>query len=164
MFVKPGKVEIKDIDKPTIQAEDDVILHIVRACVCGSDLWAYRGLEDKEPNSENSGHEAIAIVDQVGEKITTVQSGKYTRQDHINKRGNPKARMIMYLIVQNMIRAQHVAPNHIVDYYYKLKNGPIPKKNKVAIVACMNKTLYCLFSMVQANQKYDYTYHGLVVQ
>lgn len=100
----------------------------------------------------------------VGIDINRYQSGKYTRQDHINKRGDPKARMIMYLIVQNMIRAQHVAPNHIVDYYYKLKNGPIPKKNKVAIVACMNKTLYCLFSMVQANQKYDYTYHGLVVQ
>ena len=56
LFVKPGKVEIEEIDKPTIQADDDVILHIVRACVCGSDLWAYRGLEDKEPNSENSGH------------------------------------------------------------------------------------------------------------
>lgn len=99
----------------------------------------------------------------VGIDINRYQSGKYLRQDHINKRGDPKARMILYLIVKNMIRAQHTAPNHIVDYYYQLKNGPIPKRNKVAIVACMNKTLYCLFSMVQANQKYDYTYHGLVV-
>lgn len=71
LFVKPGKVEITEIDKPTIQADDDVILHIVRACVCGSDLWAYRGLEEKDANSENSGHEAIAIVDQVGKDITT---------------------------------------------------------------------------------------------
>ena len=99
----------------------------------------------------------------VGIDINRYQSGKYLRQDHINKRGDPRARMLMYLIVKNMLRAQHTANNHIVDYYYQLKNGPIPKRNKVAIVACMNKTLYCLFSMVQANQKYDYTYHGLVV-
>ncbi|WP_307726107.1 IS110 family transposase [Lentilactobacillus diolivorans] len=99
----------------------------------------------------------------VGIDINRYQSGEYLRQDHINKRGDPRARMILYLIVKNMIRAQRLAPNHIVDYYYRLKNGPTPKRNKVALVACMNKTLYCLFSMVQANQKYDYTYHGLVV-
>ncbi|MSE20689.1 alcohol dehydrogenase catalytic domain-containing protein [Lactobacillus parabuchneri] len=77
LFVKPGKVEITEIDKPTIQADDDVILHIVRACVCGSDLWAYRGLEEKDANSENSGHEAVAIVDQVGKDITTVKPGDF---------------------------------------------------------------------------------------
>lgn len=77
IFVKPGKVEIQNIDKSTIQADDDAILHIVRACVCGSDLWAYRDLEDKEPNSENTGHEAIAIVDQVGKNITTVKPGDF---------------------------------------------------------------------------------------
>ena len=38
LFVKPGEVTIKDIEKPTIQADDDVIIHVVRTCVCGSDL------------------------------------------------------------------------------------------------------------------------------
>ncbi len=33
-----------------------------------------------------------------------------------------------------MIRQQKAAPNHIVDYYYKLKKQPIPKKDKVATV------------------------------
>lgn len=77
LFVKPGKVEIKDIEKPTIQADDDVIIHVVRACVCGSDLWAYRGLEDKEPNSDNTGHEAIGVVEEVGNAITTVKPGDF---------------------------------------------------------------------------------------
>lgn len=77
MFVKPGKVEIKTVDKPTIQKPDDVILHIVRACVCGSDLWAYRGLEKKAPNSENGGHEALGIVEEVGSDITTVKPGDF---------------------------------------------------------------------------------------
>lgn len=77
MFMKPGKVQIEDIDKPTIQAPDDVIIHVVRTCVCGSDLWAYRGLEDKAAHSENSGHEAIGIVEEVGSDITTVQPGDF---------------------------------------------------------------------------------------
>ncbi len=77
MFMKPGQVQIEDIDKPTIQAPDDVIIHVVRTCVCGSDLWAYRGLEDKAAHSENSGHEAIGIVEEVGSDITTVQPGDF---------------------------------------------------------------------------------------
>ncbi|MFD1454519.1 alcohol dehydrogenase catalytic domain-containing protein [Levilactobacillus lanxiensis] len=77
MFMEPGKVQIEDIDKPTVQAPDDVIIHVVRTCVCGSDLWAYRGLEDKEKHSENTGHEAIGIVEEVGSDITTVQPGDF---------------------------------------------------------------------------------------
>lgn len=77
VFAQAGQMKVADIDKPTIQQPDDVILHIVRACVCGSDLWAYRGFDDKEANSENSGHEAIGIVDAVGEDITTVKPGDF---------------------------------------------------------------------------------------
>ncbi|UQS86117.1 zinc-dependent alcohol dehydrogenase family protein (plasmid) [Nicoliella spurrieriana] len=76
-FVKAGKVEVKDVPKPTIEKPDDVILHVVQACVCGSDLWSYRGLDDKEPNSLNNGHEAIGVVESVGSEITTVQPGDF---------------------------------------------------------------------------------------
>lgn len=94
----------------------------------------------------------------IGIDIRRYQSGKYTGQDHINKRGNPKGRKILYLIVRNMIRQQKAASNHIVDYYYKLKKQPIPKKDKVATVACMNKLLKCIYSMARNNTKYDYSY------
>ncbi|WP_056989169.1 IS110 family transposase, partial [Lacticaseibacillus camelliae] len=94
----------------------------------------------------------------VGIDLNRYQSGKYQRQDHINKRGNPHARALLYLIVKNMIRQQAAAPNHIVDYYYQLKKQPIPKRDKVAIVACMNKTLKCLYAMVMAGTKYRYRY------
>jgi alcohol dehydrogenase len=77
IFVEPGNVAIKNVDKPTIQADDDVILHVVRTCVCGSDLWAYRGLEEKAHDSENGGHEAIGIVEEVGTAITTVKPGDF---------------------------------------------------------------------------------------
>lgn len=77
VFVKAGKVEVKDVEKPTVQASDDVIIRVVRTCVCGSDLWAYRGLEDKAANSENTGHEAIGVVEEVGSAITTVVPGDF---------------------------------------------------------------------------------------
>lgn len=81
-----------------------------------------------------------------------------------NKRGNAHARSILFFTIGNMIRQQAAAPNHIVDYYYRLKKGPHPKRDKVAKVACMNKTIKCLLVMIKANQRYDYSYHGLKVQ
>lgn len=41
IFQKAGLVTIEDVEKPIIQEEDDVIIKVVRACVCGSDLWSY---------------------------------------------------------------------------------------------------------------------------
>lgn len=70
----------------------------------------------------------------VGIDIRRFQSGKYVGKDHINKRGNPRARKILYFTIRNMIRQQRAAPNHLVDYYYKLKKQPAPKKEKVATV------------------------------
>jgi len=94
----------------------------------------------------------------IGIDIRRYQSGKYAGQDHINKRGNPKGRKVLYFIVRNMIRQQKAAPNHIIDYYYKLKKQPHPKKDKVAVVACMNKLLKCIYSMVRNNTGYDHSY------
>ena len=94
----------------------------------------------------------------VGIDIRRYQSGNYTGKDHINKRGNPKGRKILFFTVRNMIRQQKAAPNHIVDYYYKLKKQPVPKKDKVAVVACMNKLLKCMHSMVRNDTKYNYAY------
>lgn len=77
VFAKAGQMVIQEAAKPTIQQPDDVIIKVVRACVCGSDLWAYRGLDDKAANSENGGHESIGIVEAVGADITTVKPGDF---------------------------------------------------------------------------------------
>ncbi|WP_049776752.1 IS110 family transposase [Aerococcus sp. Group 1] len=61
----------------------------------------------------------------VGIDIRRYQSGKFIGRDHINKRGNKKARKILYIIITNMIRAQRHAPNHIVDYYYTKNSHPL---------------------------------------
>lgn len=94
----------------------------------------------------------------IGIDLMRYQSGKTFMRDRINKRGNPHARANVYTIVDNMISHQASAPNHIVDYYYKLKRQPVPKRDMVARVACMNKTLKCLFSMIKNRTKYNYKY------
>ncbi|AEA00685.1 IS110 family RNA-guided transposase [Aerococcus sp. Group 1] len=92
----------------------------------------------------------------VGIDIRRYQSGKFIGRDHINKRGNKKARKILYIIITNMIRAQRHAPNHIVDYYYTKKQPPFNKCHKVAVIACMNKLLKCLYALFNHHTKYDY--------
>lgn len=92
----------------------------------------------------------------IGIDLNRYQSGGYQRQDHINKRGDPYGRALVYMLVRNMIRQKAAAPNHIVDYYYRLKKRPIPKRDKVAVVACMNRTLKCLYAMVLTGTKYHY--------
>ncbi|WP_252902312.1 hypothetical protein [Paucilactobacillus hokkaidonensis] len=46
-FIEPGKVEIHNVDKPKIEQPTDAVIRIVRACVCGSDLWFFRGIQKK---------------------------------------------------------------------------------------------------------------------
>ena len=76
VYTKAGQVGLAEIDRPQIEAPDDAIIRIVRTCVCGSDLWSYRNPEIEEGHS-NSGHEAIGIVEEIGEAITTVKPGDF---------------------------------------------------------------------------------------
>lgn len=77
IFAEPGKMVIKEAAKPTLQADDDVIIRVIRTCVCGSDLWAYSAGDQKANDSVNSGHEALGIVEEVGSAITTVKPGDF---------------------------------------------------------------------------------------
>ena len=75
VFMEPGKMEVHEVEKPTIQKSTDAILKIVRACVCGSDLWWYRGIANREHGSL-VGHEAIGIVEEVGSDVKDVKPGE----------------------------------------------------------------------------------------
>ncbi|UQS82570.1 zinc-binding dehydrogenase [Bombilactobacillus folatiphilus] len=77
VFVKPGQMMVKEVAQPKIQEVDDVVIKVIRACVCGSDLWKYRGLDAKETNSDNTGHEALGVVTATGQNISTVQPGDF---------------------------------------------------------------------------------------
>ena len=48
VYTKAGQVGLATIERPQIIDADDVIIRVVRACVCGSDLWRYRNPETKD--------------------------------------------------------------------------------------------------------------------
>src|SRR5699024_4652027 len=75
-FIEPGKMTVTEAPVPEIQKDTDVIIKIVRACVCGSDLWWFRGISKRESNSY-TGPEAIGIVETVGNAVTSVKAGDF---------------------------------------------------------------------------------------
>ena len=76
VFMEPGRMEVHEVQRPVIQKETDAILKIVRACVCGSDLWWYRGISKRKSGSL-VGHEAIGIVEEVGSAVKNVKPGDF---------------------------------------------------------------------------------------
>ena len=60
--------------KPTIIDDGDAIIRVVRACVCGSDLWFYR--DGREADTQ-TGHEAIGVVESVGDDVTIAKLGDF---------------------------------------------------------------------------------------
>ena len=77
IFVKPGEVTVREVPKPKICKPTDAIIKIIRSCVCGSDLWYYRGLMPHADNSFTTGHEALGIVDEVGSDVTSIKPGDF---------------------------------------------------------------------------------------
>lgn len=72
----PGDVRVEEREKPTIQHPTDAIIKLSAACVCGSDLWPYRGTDGvDEPVA--MGHEYCGIVEEVGAEVTTVAPGQF---------------------------------------------------------------------------------------
>ena len=69
-----GDVRVENVPDPTIQQPTDAIVRITHACICGSDLWFYRGLDDWQPGWR-TGHEWMGIVEAVGSEVRTVKKG-----------------------------------------------------------------------------------------
>ena len=71
----PGDVRVEERPDPTIEAPTDAVIRIVAACVCGSDLWPYRGAD--APDQQLMGHEYVGIVEEVGDEVRTVAPGDF---------------------------------------------------------------------------------------
>jgi threonine dehydrogenase-like Zn-dependent dehydrogenase len=72
----PGDVRYEERPDPTIIEPTDAIVSTTATCVCGSDLWPYRGL-DKVTRPRAIGHEYCGIVEQVGDAVTSVRPGQF---------------------------------------------------------------------------------------
>jgi threonine dehydrogenase-like Zn-dependent dehydrogenase len=72
----PRDVRVEQLAAPTIVEPTDAVIRISAACVCGSDLWPYRGINDV-PEPSPMGHEYCGVVEEVGSDVTTVRPGQF---------------------------------------------------------------------------------------
>ncbi|MDF3311229.1 zinc-dependent alcohol dehydrogenase family protein [Rhodococcus sp. T2V] len=72
----PGDVRVEERDNPTITEPTDAIIRVTAACICGSDLWPYRGIEKPEW-PQPMGHEYVGVVEQIGEDVKNVKVGDF---------------------------------------------------------------------------------------
>lgn len=72
----PHDVRVENVPDPVIEQPGDAIVRVERACVCGSDLWSYRG-ERPTPQPRPIGHEFIGIVEEVGDGVERLAPGRF---------------------------------------------------------------------------------------
>jgi threonine dehydrogenase-like Zn-dependent dehydrogenase len=72
----PGDIRLEERPDPSIVRVTDAIVRTVATCVCGSDLWRYRGIADV-PKPTPIGHEYVGVVEAVGADVTTVNPGDF---------------------------------------------------------------------------------------
>jgi hypothetical protein len=69
-------VRLEEVPKPELSTGGDAIVRVVAACVCGSDLWPYRGVTPT-PRPKRIGHEFVGIVESVGPDVVTIKVGDF---------------------------------------------------------------------------------------
>ena len=72
----PGDVRFEERDAPTIIEPTDAIVRLSASCICGSDLWPYRGVQPVEQPTP-MGHEYCGIVEEVGSAVRNVKQGQF---------------------------------------------------------------------------------------
>ena len=69
-------IRVEDVPDPGVQRPTDALVRVTAACVCGSDLWPYRGVtETSEPH--RIGHEFVGVVEDVGTDVSTLSVGDF---------------------------------------------------------------------------------------
>ncbi|WP_256842040.1 zinc-dependent alcohol dehydrogenase family protein [Ornithinimicrobium cryptoxanthini] len=72
----PGDIRLDQVPDPQIIRPTDAVVRVAAACVCGSDLWPYRGIS-KVSGPRRIGHECIGVVEETGSEVSTVRPGDF---------------------------------------------------------------------------------------
>ncbi|MEV6522044.1 alcohol dehydrogenase catalytic domain-containing protein [Longispora sp. NPDC051575] len=70
----PFDIRVTEVPDAALRDPSDAVVRVTHACVCGSDLWAYRGVSKRKPG-QRIGHEFVGVVDSVGPDVVTVRPG-----------------------------------------------------------------------------------------
>lgn len=72
----PRDIRFEDRPEPAITEPTDAILRLAATCVCGSDLWPYRGIQKiKQPTP--MGHEYCGVVEEIGREVKSIKPGQF---------------------------------------------------------------------------------------
>ena len=72
----PGDVRVEQRDDPKIIESTDAVIRLTATCICGSDLWPYRGVE-KLDGPTPMGHEYVGVVEEIGSQVKNVKVGDF---------------------------------------------------------------------------------------
>src|SRR5438270_10317807 len=72
----PRDIRVETRDDPKIENPTDAVIRLAATCVCGSDLWPYRGIEPVNGPSP-MGHEYVGVVEEVGSDVRTLKPGDF---------------------------------------------------------------------------------------
>src|SRR6476660_4872592 len=70
----PKDIRIEQVPDAALREPTDVVVRTVLACICGSDLWAYRGVSARE-KGQRIGHEFLGVVESAGAEVRSVRPG-----------------------------------------------------------------------------------------
>ena len=72
----PGDIRFEEVPDPAIEEPTDAIVRVVAGCICGSDLWPYRGANDIDSGS-TIGHECVGVVEETGSAVRNFRAGDF---------------------------------------------------------------------------------------
>jgi threonine dehydrogenase-like Zn-dependent dehydrogenase len=72
----PGDVSVEERERPRIVEPTDAVIRVPASCICGSDLWPYRGIGETNGPTP-MGHEYVGIVEEVGDAVSTIKPGQF---------------------------------------------------------------------------------------
>jgi hypothetical protein len=72
----PRDIRVEDVPDPEIRRSTDVLVRVVASCVCGSDLWPYRGITATK-SATRIGHEFVGMVEEVGSDVRAIRRGDF---------------------------------------------------------------------------------------
>lgn len=73
-FYALGDIRTEDVPSPTIVDAHDAVVRVLKSCICGSDLWYYRGVSDF-PQRRPIGHEFVGVVEETGSGVASLRAG-----------------------------------------------------------------------------------------
>lgn len=72
----PRDIRVEDVPDASLREPTDALVRVTHACICGSDLWPYRGELEIYGRPGRTGHEFMGVVEEVGSEVRTLRPGR----------------------------------------------------------------------------------------